>query len=98
MKIYLLISVIMTIFTLVYIKLNPSSGDTFELLNKLSESLNQLRDEGCVKFADFMESIINSAINGNMFPFIMLVFTLYLIPILRWIVFIGMFKKKNKQN
>lgn len=95
MKMYFLIAIVMTMLTLLDAKLRPDNDkDIFQLLKEMANEIENMRDIGYPKIANFVENLINSAVEGNIMPIILFIFTLYLIPIFRWILFIKVIFKK----
>ena len=86
----------MTILTFLISQLNPSKKDIFQLLDELQNNIKELRDKGFIDLADFLEKIVNSTLEGNPIPAILLMFVIYLIPIYRWFMFIYILKDKIK--
>lgn len=96
MHTYVIISVIMTILTFLISQLKPSGKDIFQLLDELQNNIKELRDKGLDKLANFLENIVNSVLEGNPIPVILLMFVIYLIPIYRWFMFVYILKDKIK--
>ena len=61
--------------------------DPIEALKKIDNMLNELKEK-YERLGELLIRIVNSALEGNRIALYILIYTLFLIPILRWILFI----------
>jgi|GEM_PF-2776232 len=91
---YPLISLVLT--TICFIK-TPPNVDVFEVLNGLNEAIEELKEE-YGRIGVFVERVIDSLLKGNMVTMLIFLYTIFLIPILRWILAVKLLFSKSEEE
>ena len=84
---YPLISLFMCLIYIIKAKNMDIKLDPIEALKKIDNMLNELKEK-YERLGELLIRIVNSALEGNRIALYILIYTLFLIPILRWILFI----------
>lgn len=98
MKMYLyyypLVSLMLTI--IYYLKVQSLSihKDPIESLRELNESIEAIKRIN-KSVGEFLERIINSALEGDKLVAFIFVYTMFLVPIMRWLLIISVLKEKR---
>lgn len=92
---YPLISLILTIIC--YLKTISANiyVDPFETLKRINDYLEELKETNR-SLAEFLERIVNSALEGNKLVVIMFIYSMFLIPVFRWILIVSVFKEETE--
>ena len=95
---YPLISLFLTTICFIKIKLLSSPNiDIFEALDGLNEAIEELKEE-YGKIGVFIERVIDSLLEGNMVTMLIFLYTIFLIPILRWILAVKLLFSKSEEE
>lgn len=86
-----MVSVIITIFMMLTNKY--IDVDIFKSMEKYNEMIENLKNSGFIRVANFFDYIIDEATIGNKIPAFIFIFFIYNIPILNIILLIDRIKK-----
>lgn len=91
---YPLVSLILTI--VYYFKVQSSSihKDPIESLRQLNESIEAIKKVN-KSVGEFFERIINSILEGNKLIGFIFIYTMFLVPIMRWLLIISILREKD---
>lgn len=67
--------------------------DVFECIEQFNQMLEDLRETGAYKLANFFEYIVEEGMAGNKLPMILFVMLLHMIPILNIFLLVDRIKK-----